>query len=223
MLVRGDGTGRLGVPSFEAATGPDDGLEPVLTQVATILGGVAPILRVATLAVDAERRRTLVLVEADVPPEQDTPPGCDWLSLADVAPASLVPPSAVGVMDRWLAEQRSGSPAARRPGWARPGFLARASAWMEDRLAADGSPVLAPPRLHSVWCLSAVIRAETARGVAFLKACAPVFRDEPAITAAVGEVAGLTPPSSLATTGRAGCSCGTWVDGHGRPASGALG
>jgi hypothetical protein len=65
---------------------------------------------------------------------------------------------------------------------------------MEDRLAAAGSPVVTRPRLHSVWCLSAVVRAETVRGAAFLKACAPVFQAEPAITAAVARVSpGLAP------------------------------
>lgn len=197
VLVRDQGTGRLAVPRFDGPD-PGDGLEPILVAVATILGSAVPVLRIASLALDPDRRATNVLVEAEVPPAPGLADGCTWRPLDEVSPESLVPPEAAGAVGRWLAEQRSGPPDARRPGWARPGFFARASAWMVDRLAADGTPAVAPPRLHSLWCLSAMVLAETARGAAYLKACAPAFRDEPAITAAVDRVTPGLAPSVVA-------------------------
>ena len=158
----------------------------ILTAIAGYLGDDDPrLLRIVPLTGRGEPVLTLVEVEPldKRPDEQATgPDGLTWRpltpSLVETAEPELVRPYLV----RWLAELDGTATGPGRPSWSRPGWLARASAWMADRLAANGSPLVAAPQMHALWGLSAVIRGETADGAFFLKACSPVFPTEPAIT-----------------------------------------
>ena len=100
----------------------------------------------------------------------------------DAHVASAEPAIARTYLDRWLAELDGAAEGPARPPWSRPGWLARASAWMTDRLAEIGRPLVAAPQMHALWGLSAVIRGETASGAYYLKGCSPVFPTEAAIT-----------------------------------------
>jgi hypothetical protein len=110
------------------------------------------------------------------------PGGPTWRALTSALVASTEPALARSYLLRWLSELDGTAEGAGRPPWSRPGWLARASAWMADRLAEVGSPLVAAPQMHALWGLSAVIRGETADGAYYLKGCSPVFPTEAAIT-----------------------------------------
>lgn len=105
-----------------------------------------------------------------------------WRALATPHVASTEPALARPYLDRWLSELDGRAEGPARPPWSRPGWLARASAWMSERLAEIGRPLVAAPQMHALWGLSAVIRGETAGGAYYLKGCSPVFPTEAAIT-----------------------------------------
>ncbi len=94
-------------------------------------------------------------------------------------PGALVPRAR-----EWLAELRGEprEPPALRPRWSRPGWRARAAAWMTTAAAAAGQPLTAEPQTFYLRGISALLRAPTADRDLFLKAVFPPFHAEPALT-----------------------------------------
>ena len=130
------------------------------------------------------------LLELDCVPEEWRPrPPCAWLAFDAVERAALVPPGLADGLAEWLAEQRGAPlPPARAP-WARPGWLAEASAWVRNQVEVRGVP-----ELVRQWPLSSVIRFDTGEGPVYLKAVFTLFRHEPAVTSALSrEHTGLVP------------------------------
>jgi Ser/Thr protein kinase RdoA (MazF antagonist) len=80
-------------------------------------------------------------------------------------------------VEQWLAEQRGAPVPRERPEWARPGWFAEATAWVERQ-----AEVLGRPELVRHWALSAVYRFPTTAGALYLKAVFPLFHHEPALT-----------------------------------------
>jgi hypothetical protein len=165
----------------------EPGTSAILAAIAGFLGdGSTPPLRIVPLT-DPRKRPGLALVELEPLPERSDgqspgPDGLAWRTLTPLLVESAEPELVRPYLGRWLAELDGTVTGPVRPPWSRPGWLARASAWMADHLAASGSPLVAAPQMHALWGLSAVIRGETADGAFFLKACSPVFPTEPAIT-----------------------------------------
>ena len=159
----------------------------IVAAIAGLLGEGHPApLRIVPLTKRGERPG-LALVELEPlvgsGAAQPWPPkGPTWRALTPGLVASTEPAPARPYLDRWLAELDGTAAGPGRPPWSRPGWLARASAWMADRLAQAGSPLVAAPQMHALWGLSAVIRAETTNGTYYLKGCSPVFPTEAAIT-----------------------------------------
>ena len=142
----------------------------------------APFLRVVRRAVD-ERERLTTLLELDAASAAG-----DWLPLEAVDPQAVTPVFAAGV-DEWLAEQRGAAVPSERPPWARPGWLARTSAWVAEQAGVAGEP-----ELVRQWPLSAIYRYPTRDAPLYLKAVFPLFRHEPAVTAALAaSYPGLVP------------------------------
>jgi hypothetical protein len=150
------------VPDALAALARDHGVE-------------APFLRVVRRAED-ESEAVTTLLELDAS-EADG----DWIPLDKVEPEDVAPVFADGVA-RWLAEQRGAPIPPERPPWARPAWLAGASAWVADQARVEGEP-----ELVRQWPLSAVYRYRTADGWLYLKAVFALFRQEPAVTAALAD------------------------------------
>jgi phosphotransferase family enzyme len=153
--------------------------------------GHPPLLRIVSLTAPGSRPG-LALVELEPPAERgDTqvppPNGLTWRTLKPGLVTSAEPPLARPYLGRWLAELAGTAGGPDRPPWSRPGWLARASAWMADRLADIGSPLVAVPQIHAMWGLSNVIRGETTDGTFYLKGCSPVFPTESAITRVLAE------------------------------------
>jgi hypothetical protein len=107
------------------------------------------------------------------------PPGIRW------APPPTVLPKRVGRRAAtWLDEWRSATaPPALRARWARPGWHARARAWVRDALEAAGQPRSGAFEIRRMWGISATARVETAgAGAAWFKAVFPHFDSEVTIT-----------------------------------------
>lgn len=159
----------------------------IVAAIARLLGEPCPPpLRIVPLGVIGARPG-LALVE--VQPLSDSlvaapslPNPLTWRALTPRVIESTEPELARPYLDRWLAELAGTLSGPARPPWSQPGWLTRASAWMADRLAENGSPLVAAPRIHALWGLSAVVRGETADGSAFLKGCSPIFPTESVIT-----------------------------------------
>jgi hypothetical protein len=181
----GDAEDRPSLPRLAVEGEP--GTTSILAAIAGFLGdGPPPPLRIVPLT-DPGKRPGLALVELEPLPERayGRVPGLDGLAWRTLTPSlveSAEPERVRPYLARWLAELDGTAAGPGRPPWSRPGWLSRASAWMADRLAEIGSPLVATPQMHALWGLSAVIRGETADGGFFLKACSPVFPTEPAIT-----------------------------------------
>jgi hypothetical protein len=185
VASEGDSEDTLSLP--RVAVEGEPGTSSILAAIAGFLGdGPPPPLRIVPLTAPG-RRPGLALVELEPLTERADrqvpgPHGLVWRTLTPSLVESAEPELVRPYLGRWLAELDGTTTGPRRPSWSRPGWLARASAWMADRLDAIGSPLVAGPQMHALWGLSAVIRGETADGAFFLKACSPVFPTEPEIT-----------------------------------------
>lgn len=151
-----------------------------LDAVAARLGSLPPVLRVVIEPIDGAGESGARLIECEsVGP--DAPAGLIWtdasaLDLARAAPAGLH-----DVLRRAIA-RHAARPDPLDPPWSRPGWVARASAWMVDRMSELGSPATDPPRIVHQWGIAIVLRAELAAGSMFLKSSARVFTQEAAVT-----------------------------------------
>jgi hypothetical protein len=150
-------------------------LPQALAELERVHGVPAAFLRVVRRSVDDEDRLT-TLFEVDATAAPGT-----WLPIDEVDPAAVTPVFADGVAE-WLAEQRGAPVPPERSPWARPGWLAGASAWAAEQARVEGEP-----ELVRQWPLSAVYRYPTAEGLLYLKAVFTLFRHEPAVTAALAD------------------------------------
>ena len=120
-------------------------------------------------------------------PALPSPPGWTWVDIDPEVIERLEPETCRAAVDSWAVERAEGW-SRLRPAWSRPGWLARASAWMVDQMEAVGHPVVDVPRLHQLWGLSVVLRAHTAAGDVFFKCSADVFRHEAVLTQALARL-----------------------------------
>jgi hypothetical protein len=136
-----------------------------------------------------------LLAAFDAPPTEwrPEPPG-EWLPLDQAQPATLAPAEFVDAVDQWLEEQRGAPIHAKRPPWARAGWLEGASAWVAEHAAVRGEP-----EFVRQWPLSAVYRFDSAEGPVYLKAVFTLFAAEPAVTAALAREHPGDVPEVIAT------------------------
>ena len=115
------------------------------------------------------------------------PPGGRWVDRPALAGLPLAQPEQRPMIERYLAEAESGAIPALRPPWARPGWFAAASAWIESQLARRGYTLVAQVEQVKSWGISCILRARTASGDFYLKQASilPLFADEPALTQAL--------------------------------------
>jgi hypothetical protein len=130
-----------------------------------------------------------------------TPVTGRWLGREQLVNMTLAIPEQRAAIEAWLAEAEGTPVPEQRTPWARPGWFARAAAWMEQQLARRGYVLEAPiEQLRSV-SISCVLRARTTRGAVYFKVAAalPLFGDEPALTQALAERFPDAVPAVLAT------------------------
>jgi hypothetical protein len=171
----------------------------VLEALLHSLGLEAPYLRPTRILRDDDGGLVRALHELDAPDRGWAPPaGTGWMPLDEVNAESLAPPGLADAVGRWIAEQRGVTVPEERPPWARPGWLAEATRWMEERVAALGLSSTGPVEVVEQWPLSSVLRLETDGGRVYLKAVFSIFRHEPALTKALSEWRADVVPEVLA-------------------------
>ena len=129
------------------------------------------------------------------------PPVGQWVDREQLAKLAMAFPQQRAAVEEWLAEAAGAPLPEQCMPWARPGWFARAAAWMEQQLAARGYVLessVAQIRSASISC---VLRAHTTRGDIYFKAAAalPLFGDEPALTQSLAECFPDVIPTILAT------------------------
>jgi hypothetical protein len=87
----------------------------------------------------------------------------------------------------WLDEQRAGAAPAARVPWARPGWRAEATRWIEGQLEAKGERLIGPVEVRRTWSLSCLLKLQTTAGVFYFKAVPPLFAQEPRLTRYLAE------------------------------------
>ena len=121
------------------------------------------------------------------------PPGMRWASSPPLLPQRVARRART-----WLAEwEADASPPELRPPWSRPGWTARASAWIDDALHQAGRTRTGPATLVRLWSISAMLRIPTDAGDAWFKAVFPHFHHEPAVTALLASAVPDALPSVL--------------------------
>jgi hypothetical protein len=150
------------------------------------LGADVTLLRAFAAEIDPATDRWLraCLAVENHTPGWRPPAAARWADRAALAALPLARPADRTILDAWLGELAEGPPPARAA-WARPGWFAQAVAWMRATLAAQGRALSGPVTQVKTWAISSLLRAPTAEGDVYLKACPtlPLFANEPAITA----------------------------------------
>ncbi len=199
---------RVRLPTFRLPS-REPLLPDILASVDVVDTDTTAVLRtVVTSSGDAEDSdpgrggELTLMVEFDAV-AADPPPGWSWRDLdADVI-ARLEPEASRAAVASWARERVEGwSPL--RPAWSRPGWFARASAWMVQQMAAHGHPAVGAPRQHQLWNVSVVLRASSEDGDAFFKCSAESFRREAATTQALAERMPTLVPEVIAVDGAEG-------------------
>ncbi|MGH2593013.1 MAG: phosphotransferase [Anaerolineae bacterium] len=88
-----------------------------------------------------------------------------------------------------MAEAAGGATPKHRAPWARPGWYAEATAWMQAQLAQLDYRLTVPIEQVKSWCLSCILRALTTAGDVYFKAVAdlPLFVNEAVVTQLLAE------------------------------------
>lgn len=162
--------------------------QPLFAALERELGVVAPVLRCALVTEDeAAHDAQIVLVLENPQPAWTPPAGARWVDRTLLAELALARPEQRAVLAECLDELLGTPVPEQRPPWARSGWFAAATRWIEDEAARLGYPVTGPIEYVRTWSISAVLRAPTAAGALFFKQAArlPLFADEPALTAAL--------------------------------------
>jgi len=163
--------------------GPEPPLPEVLASFDAVDPATAVPLRLSMSTAPADGVETAMLVEFDAV-GAEAPAGWVWRDLDAKTIAGLEPAELRPAVSSWVRERTDGwSPL--RPPWARPGWFAGASAWMLDRMAAEGCPAAGAPRVHYLWGVSVVLCAPSVDGDVFLKCSGDIFRREAITTRAL--------------------------------------
>jgi hypothetical protein len=174
------------LPSVEVRGGDDD-LSAIRCAIRELAGMETIVLRSIEREEDEQRRvLTLTLL---LQPESDVEPGprASWWQVTDLPTAGLSEDDT-----ELIARQLADVAPPERVAWARRGWLAEASAWIERVVQEDGRTTVGPIEQVSNSCISSILRAATTRGRVYFKATAPspLFVDEGMVTA---HLAGLFP------------------------------
>ncbi|MGI8861994.1 MAG: phosphotransferase family protein [Gaiellaceae bacterium] len=160
----------------------------------------APYLRPARILWDdTTKQASAALYEFDAPhAEWEPPAGMEWLALDNADPEVLSPPELVPYVENWLAIARGAPIPEARPPWARPGWLAEASSWMERSMVEAGLQPVGTVEVVEQWPLSSVLRRGTRDGHVYMKAVFATFHHEPALTRALATAHPTLVPDVLA-------------------------
>jgi hypothetical protein len=164
--------------------------EPLLSEILASVDVVdierTPVLRQVLISSgDTEDGEVTLLVEFDAGTAEPTA-GWAWLDLDAGVIARLEPAWSRAAVARWARERAEGW-SSLRPAWSHPGWLARASTWMVEQMAAHGRPAIGPVQQHQLWSISVILRCPSEDGDVYFKSSTGVFRHEAAVTQALAE------------------------------------
>ncbi|HUS17465.1 MAG TPA: aminoglycoside phosphotransferase family protein [Chloroflexia bacterium] len=178
---------------------------PLAAWVQEHLGLSVTQLRAAEVHIDpADDRWDWALVALDNhSPDWSPPVEARWVDRAMLAGLPLAHPEQCATIDAWLAEMESGAVPALRSPWARPGWWASLTTWVDKALAERGRALRAPLEQRKVWGISSLLRGDTAQGAVYVKACAtqPLFTNEATFTAGLAARYPAWVPTPLAVEG----------------------
>ena len=173
----------IDVPTLPTAATPI-AIEPFASDafgaVEEMLGVPLTPLRLTWLPATDWQSGTLV---AEVESLDVAPPRFRWQNPMDSIEV-LEPEPVRSVARRWI-DRRGGEVNPLEPPWARAGWFARASAWMEERLRNAGFTIAEPPHMVYQGPLGAVLRVRSDGQAMFLKCAPPAFANEASVTHAL--------------------------------------
>ena len=116
---------------------------------------------------------------------------------------TLTNPAHKELLESCRRERETGDVPAQRPPWARPGWFAEATGWIEAQLAQRGETMAKPVELVRSWSLSCVLKATTAVGVYYFKTVAdlPLFVNESVLVTRLAELYPVAVPTPLVIDG----------------------
>jgi hypothetical protein len=174
------------LPTLELDGYAEHSLEDVRRRFAELLGTRVAILRYVARSSDRESKRLDIVYVLEALSE-------GWELPADAAWVER------GVLDSELVPEDTRVPEKRAP-WAKEGWHAEASAWIESALAALDRTPTGPVEQVRTWPLSAVLRVPTAQGLVYFKATSKLrlFVDEGRVMAGLARLFRREVPKPLA-------------------------
>jgi hypothetical protein len=206
LLVEPHGA-RWRLPSFTLTIADSRAIASVLPRaVAERFGLDTAVLSVldARRAADDDHRLALVALDAFGVRRAISAHGLAWHSAAELNQVAFADEAEAERVSQWMAELAPGGGHPQRLPWTRPGWLAEATAWIENQLGANGLMAAGPVEQLRTWSLSVLLRVPLAGpgsgasrpvgDAAIFKALPPLFKDEPRITQALsGQFPNLVP------------------------------
>jgi hypothetical protein len=186
--------GALTLPSIQV--GPDPGVGDIVPRLVEMLQGPVKPLRANELSWHPNFDAASMIMELE-PWDAELPEGFCWRSIDESVLASVSPEWARPAVAAWLDERTTGW-SDLRPQWSRPGWLARAGAWMQSQMELAGYIAPAPPCVHHLWGVSVVLASDSLSGTAYLKCSGDRFRTEAAVTRSLAERSPLLLPEVVA-------------------------
>jgi Phosphotransferase enzyme family len=193
------------LPSVELDGFSDEDLSVAQRAFEELLGAPVAILRYVDRNLDRDRKELEVVDVLECSdPHWTPPPPLEWVDAKAVAELRLEHEPHRELVARVVEEHERGTVPSRRAPWAREGWLAGATAWIVESLAALGRPATARTEQVRVWSLSCVLRTPTAAGDVYFKATAgsPLFVDEGAVMRGVARLFPENVPLPLAVDHR---------------------
>ena len=120
-----------------------------------------------------------------------------WVDLATLQALELLVPDHRAVLEHYLTEYEHGNIHEQRLPWARFGWFASATTWIQQQLDAHGYVASSPIEQLRVSPWSTILCVPTTRGDLYFKASAPVFAYEPLLTQALAQFVSAHLPSVL--------------------------
>lgn len=184
------------VPCVRPSIGEDETLVKALERHLRDAWRLDPVI-LETYLPHADDEATLAaLAVLEPPPDGWSPPAeLTWGAASQaVAPETLASRAAT-----WIDEWRDRTPPpALRARWSRPGWQARARAWIERTLDRIGRRSTGTIEMQRLWTLTALMRVPTDEGPVWFKGVFPHFAHEPAVTRMLARSAPSVMPAVLA-------------------------
>jgi aminoglycoside phosphotransferase (APT) family kinase protein len=179
-----------------------DDIADISRDLHRLLGLELSVLRCAHFAADIDARQRVDLLYAmdNLDPSWTPGPGMRWLGREDLPSLRLALEEQRPALETWLAEAETGQLPALRAPWARKGWLATATYWIDAQLAGLG--LARTGRIEQVrsWGISTILRVPVDPEPLYFKAVPPLFISEPPITQALAARFPGRVPTPLAIT-----------------------